>query len=423
MSELVRLRIRPSRDGKTFKYFLDYVDENGKRRRISLGHADKRKAERERAQKERELRMGIVAPQSMKLNEFMEDSLARTGDQIRESTRAEYSCAMLHFIDTVGNVDYQGIRYKHGEIFLQACLDRGDSPATAAKRIRHVKRFFQLAVERGQLDGNPLRRLREPKIPRNKKIRVYSVDECERMLSAAQEVQNVCVLRWDLLITLALITGMRKSELLNLVWSDIDFDGKVVEVRPKNDTVETWEWRIKDTDHRTLGITDHVISLLADLQSESPEGYPYVFVPEGRYNHIQQRRQEGRWSLSDARLNVINNFTNQFNRILRRARINKGRFHDLRNTAITNWFAMGLREYEVMRLAGHAKFETTHRFYLAVADDLVARARQASDKAVGQNLARAWHAPLIETKNKEARQAQVLAKQRVTKRGRRNSNA
>ena len=39
MTELVRLRTRPSRDGRVFKYLLDYKDENGKRRRISLGHA------------------------------------------------------------------------------------------------------------------------------------------------------------------------------------------------------------------------------------------------------------------------------------------------------------------------------------------------------------------------------------------------
>lgn len=86
MNELVRLRTRPLRDGKTFVYMLDYIDENGKRKRPSLGHANKRKAERQRDQKERELRMGIVAPESMRLKTFLEDSLARTGNQIREST-------------------------------------------------------------------------------------------------------------------------------------------------------------------------------------------------------------------------------------------------------------------------------------------------------------------------------------------------
>jgi len=86
MKELIRLRIRPSRDGRKFAYVLDYVDTEGKRRRVSLGHADKRKAESVIAQKERELRMGVLGPSPMKLSEFLEDSLARTGDQTREST-------------------------------------------------------------------------------------------------------------------------------------------------------------------------------------------------------------------------------------------------------------------------------------------------------------------------------------------------
>lgn len=42
MKELVRLRMRSSRDGRSFAYLLDYRDEDGKRRRVSLGHADRR---------------------------------------------------------------------------------------------------------------------------------------------------------------------------------------------------------------------------------------------------------------------------------------------------------------------------------------------------------------------------------------------
>lgn len=45
MKQLVKLRTRPSRDGLSFTYFLDYIDENGKRQRQSLGHANKRKAQ------------------------------------------------------------------------------------------------------------------------------------------------------------------------------------------------------------------------------------------------------------------------------------------------------------------------------------------------------------------------------------------
>ena len=59
----------------------------------------------------------------------------------------------------------------------------------------------------------------------------------------------------------------------------------------------------------------------------------------------------------------------------------------MRNTAITSWFANGMSEFDVMKLAGHSDFKTTHKFYLAVADDLIDRARVAS----GRVYAKIWH--------------------------------
>ena len=40
--EVVRLYKRPSRDGRSFTYYMDYTDLQGKRQRLSLGHADAR---------------------------------------------------------------------------------------------------------------------------------------------------------------------------------------------------------------------------------------------------------------------------------------------------------------------------------------------------------------------------------------------
>jgi len=52
------------------------------------------------------------------------------------------------------------------------------------------------------------------------------------------------------------------------------------------------------------------------------------------------------------------------------------------------WFANGMSEYEVMRLAGHSDFSTMHKYYLAVADDLVDRARVATAQGLRQKLVR-----------------------------------
>jgi len=385
MESLVKLNTRPSRTGRKFTYFLRYT-ENGKRKWVSLGHANLQKAERQRVQKEKELRMGYVAPGSMRLGDFMKDSFAKTGDQIRESTQTDYQEAMETFITIVGNIDYNGVQQTHGEFFRQTCLDRGASPATVAKKLRALKRFFGLAVERKQLYENPLKYVKLPKVPKQK-IRIYTADEIARILRIASQMQNESVLEWDLIITLAVTTGMRKSEMLNMVWTDIDFGEMTIDVTPKESTDETWEWKIKDTDRRVLPLKEDVSQLLIEVQNRRPEGYPYVLVPPGRYDHIQQvLRPKGKWTLSSARNSVINNFTRQFNKILAIAHVQKRTFHSIRKTAITNWFRQGLSEYDVMTLAGHSNFATTHEFYLAVADDLVDRARQATTHQVSQEL-------------------------------------
>ena len=45
-----------------------------------------------------------------------------------------------------------------------------------------------------------------------------------------------------------------------------------------------------------------------------------------------------------------------------------------------------MREYDVMKLADHADFRTTRKYYLRVHDDLVDRARQATARGLCQNL-------------------------------------
>ena len=289
-------------------------------------------------------------------------------------------------------MDFQSVDHRHGEQFRQACLDQGNSKNTVGKKIRQLKAMFELAVQRKQLEENPLQHIKPPKTSKNKKIRIYSDQECDSLIRAASEIQREWILEWDLAITLALTTGMRKGELLNMVWSDIDFGEMTIEVTPKNNTDETWKWLIKDTDERTLPLTEDVMQLLIALQNRRPSGYPYVLVPPKRYDRIQLIRQgksRGRkkvWTYEDSRISIINNFTDMFGQVKKKAGIKVGTFHDLRRTAITNWFYEGLEITEVMRLAGHSKYDTTLKYYLAVKDDLVDRARKAVKHRVSREM-------------------------------------
>ena len=53
-----------------------------------------------------------------------------------------------------------------------------------------------------------------------------------------------------------LTTGMRKSELLNATWNDVDFEEHTIDVQTKGKTKTTCKWRIKGSDHRTLPLTE-----------------------------------------------------------------------------------------------------------------------------------------------------------------------
>jgi integrase len=393
MKQLVRLRMRPSRDRKSFRYILDYVGRDGKRHQTSLGHTDKRKAERQRYEKELELRVNVAGPISMRLTDFFQDNISRTKGQVRTTTLNDTAKTMRDFAECVGDIDVQDVRYEHGERFIQYCLAQNLTAGTTTKKVKQLKRVFQLAEDRGQLDRHPLRRLKPPKAPK-RKIRVFTESECRNLCRAArQREENGSPVKWELLIRMGLGTGMRCGELVNATWRDIDFANMTVDVSPKKDGERTWEWHIKDTERRTLPLTAAVVKLLVEHQMSQPEGNPYTFVPMARYERIQELRCTGQWSVEKGR-SPLSKFCHHFNKIRCGAGIETGTFHDLRRTCLSNWIVQGLSLHEVKELAGHAGIETTERFYLAVRKDVVDRARVASEASrKGQFVARLLRAP------------------------------
>jgi integrase len=181
---------------------------------------------------------------------------------------------MKSLIKVIGDMDYQSVTHTNGERFVQTSLDGGNSPATVARKLGHLKRLFQLAVDRGQLDINPFKRIRQPKVPK-RKIRIYKAEELQSMLRVVSDGQIGAPMKWDLLILFSLATGLRRGELLNLTWQDVDFDKKTVDVQAKKETAYTWEWHVKDADRRTLPIPDAILcNFWQSIRRNSPQAIP-----------------------------------------------------------------------------------------------------------------------------------------------------
>jgi integrase len=117
-------------------------------------------------------------------------------------------------------------------------------------------------------------------------------------------------------------------------------------------------------------MSNETAQILADLQAEAPEGFPYIFIAPGRFDKIKARLETGNWNDRKA---VINNLTRGFEVIRRRAGVGKCTPHDLRRSAITNW-AQELPIQVVQELAGHSNIATTREYYLKVRAEDVDRA-------------------------------------------------
>jgi len=241
-----------------------------------------------------------------------------------------------------------------------------------------VKRIFSLAVKRGQLEQNPFNGIPLLKVPK-KPVRLFSKDEFERILAAARSPI------WKSRVLLAKTSGLRRGEILNLTLNDVDFaKGKVV-VQAKEETKYTWRWVVKDKDRRELPLVDKVAQFLIDIQTELPEGQPYLLLPPPRYQYLMSLRARGELKYETCKC-PDGNFGRSWRTIFKKAGIEDGTFHDLRSTCITEWLEKGLMPHEVKELAGHADINTTMNYYVGIRDSLIDRARGASSAALDEDL-------------------------------------
>jgi len=122
-------------------------------------------------------------------------------------------------------------------------LSQDRAPATVVRYLAALSHVFTVAVnEWGWLESNPVQKVRKPKEPRGR-VRFLSDDETgpngeviegerTRLLKACKESKNPHL---HTIVVLALSTGMRQGEILNLRWSDIDLErGRVILHETKN---------------------------------------------------------------------------------------------------------------------------------------------------------------------------------------------
>jgi integrase len=312
-------------------------------------------------------------PEKISLHDYIAEHERIIQGQVSYATVIEQIHKLRLFEKFIGGkILLSNIKARDAEAFIAERLASGISPATANKDIRTLRRTLNLAIEpRGYLkEGqNPFSKIKQRKMT-FKQINYLSIDKYRILLKFADS------LWWKAFISTAYCCGLRKSEILNLVWSDIDFENRYIHINPKENRNPTIEWEPKDHECRVVPMPDETTQLLADLQAESPVGFSYVFISPERLSHIKNRIQKGNWN---TKCETVNNTMKNFSKICEKAGITKSSIHDLRRSAINNC-AQHLPIQVVQQFAGHSNITTTRQYYLAVRPENMASASEVMNR-------------------------------------------
>jgi len=184
---------------------------------------------------------------------------------------------------------------------------------------------FNYACREFDLLDNPVRHIRSLSEPRGR-IRYLSDSERSRLFKAVRQSS------WDklyLLVLLAITTGARKGELVNLRWCDVDLERQTAYVATT-----------KNGQPKVLPLTDSVV---VELSKFVQSGNSLIFNSE---------------ITTDSPFC----FYKQWKKVLLSADIEDFRFHDLRHTTASYLAQNGASLLEIADVLGHKQIQMTKRY-------------------------------------------------------------
>ncbi len=210
------------------------------------------------------------------------------------------------------------------EGYLARRRDEGMSRASSNRYLAALKVIFKKASEWGYLIMNPADSVKMMPEPQ-KNPNPYRDDELEQLFSCLQ-------LRHRQIVELYLQTGMRRGELMKLMWKDVDFGSGLITVRdPKNDA------------DRVIPMSERVREILREIRNQNGKDRPSLTV-----------------------LGSLANIRQVLVRAMARAGIAEDRrdrpLHRLRDTFGTKLAEKGIPADRIQKLMGHKDIAMTLRY-------------------------------------------------------------
>lgn len=204
------------------------------------------------------------------------------------------------------------------------------APATVVRYLASLSIVFEAAIKEWHwIEKNPVRLIKKPVI-NNARQRFLSEEECKSLLENCEKSSNSFLYP---IVVLALFTGMRRREILNLTWEDIDFEKNTIRLRyTKNGSTRYVPMpRIVSATTKKLFESETIID----------KGF-YLFSGINPDKEIDIR--------------------SAWRHCIKRADLSGLRFHDLRHSCASFLAMSGANQRDIAEILGHKDIRMTHRY-------------------------------------------------------------
>jgi len=234
------------------------------------------------------------------------------------------------------------------------CRGTRRSSATVMRYLSALSHVCTVAVkEWGWLEDSPMRKVGKLRESRGR-VRFLDEDERLRLLQACKESSNSHLYP---VVLLAMSTGMRYGEIINLTWLDIDLSRKRVVLQ------ET-----KNGDRRAVPIAGSALELLTRLEKKSTVDGGLLFPKlRGTTLTLDETDKETPdfQKQESARVQKVQKPTQLRTAwcvALKKAEIKDFRFHDLRHCAASYLAMSGASMGEIADILGHKTLAMVKRY-------------------------------------------------------------
>lgn len=345
--------------GKKWVFVIDIgKDENGKRKQYwSRGFEKQREAEKAMNAMLHELNTGAyVAPSQDSFGEYITAWLEDKRSKIRPNTFRSYEGPVrLYIVPALGKYKLTDLRPHHLRQFYRDLQNRDRPLSSRTIQLCHtlIREALKQAVKDELVPRNIAEAVNPPRLEQQHG-NTWTPEQVVRFLEANKDEDR----QYYVGFVLAIMTGMRKSEILALRWSDIDFEESVLHVNRMLTWVKgepIFQEPKSRRSRRAIALGPETVREL-ERHREFQVRDRNLYGPEYQDHDLVVARPDGRPMYPRT-------FDDAWYRALKRANVPKIRFHDLRHTHASLLLKQEVHPQIVRERLGHSTITITLDIY------------------------------------------------------------